>query len=64
MWCANCVAPGPFFDRQRKGSHQIWWHPETKRRTTIARHPGDLPEGTVAAIIKQAGLTTAEFLEL
>jgi predicted RNA binding protein YcfA (HicA-like mRNA interferase family) len=27
-------------------------------------HPGDLPEGTVAAIVKQAGLTPEEFLEL
>ena len=55
---------GFVFDRQRKGSHQIWWNPETKRRTTIARHSGDLPEGTVAAIIKQAGVTTEQFLEL
>lgn len=55
---------GFVFDRQRKGSHQIWRNPETGRRTTIARHPGDLPEGTVAAIVKQAGLTADEFLEL
>ena len=55
---------GFVFDRQRKGSHQIWRNPETGRRTTIPRHPGDLPEGTVAAIVKQAGLTVDEFLEL
>ncbi len=55
---------GFVFDRQRKGSHQIWRNPETGRRTTIPRHPGDLPEGTVAAIVKQAGLTADEFLEL
>ncbi|MHB8376768.1 MAG: type II toxin-antitoxin system HicA family toxin [Dehalococcoidia bacterium] len=55
---------GFVFDRQRKGSHQIWRNPETGRRTTVPRHPGDLPEGTVAAIVKQAGLTADEFLEL
>ena len=27
-------------------------------------HPGDLPEKTVAAIIKEAGLTVDEFLDL
>jgi predicted RNA binding protein YcfA (HicA-like mRNA interferase family) len=55
---------GFVFDRQRKGSHQIWWNPDTRRRTTVPRHPGDLPEGTVAAIVKQAGLTADEFLAL
>lgn len=55
---------GFIFDRQRKGSHQIWRNAETRRRTTVPRHPGDLPEGTVAAIVKQAGLTVDEFLQL
>jgi predicted RNA binding protein YcfA (HicA-like mRNA interferase family) len=55
---------GFVFDRQRKGSHQIWWNPDTRRRTTVPRHPGDLPEGTVAAIVKQAGLTVDGFLAL
>ncbi len=34
---------GFVFDRQRKGSHQIWRNPETGRRTTVPRHPGELP---------------------
>lgn len=55
---------GFVFDRQAKGSHEIWRNPETRRRTTVPRHPGNLPEGTVAAIVKQAGLTVDEFLEL
>jgi predicted RNA binding protein YcfA (HicA-like mRNA interferase family) len=55
---------GFVFDRQAKGSHEIWMHPDTRRRTTVPRHPGALPEGTVAAIVKQAGLTVDEFLEL
>jgi predicted RNA binding protein YcfA (HicA-like mRNA interferase family) len=53
------------FDRQAKGSHEIWYDPTTKRRTTIPNHPGvDIPKGTLSAIIKEAGLTEDEFLAL
>ena len=52
------------FDRQAKGSHEIWWNPETRKRTTIPNHPGSLPEGTVRAIIKQADLSVDQFLSL
>jgi predicted RNA binding protein YcfA (HicA-like mRNA interferase family) len=55
---------GFVFDRQRRSSHQIWRNTTTGARTTVPRHPGDLPEGTVRAIIKQAGLTVDQFLEL
>ena len=55
---------GFVFDRQAKGSHEIWWNPETRARTTVPHHPGDLPEGTVYAIIRQAGLSTDDFLRL
>ena len=55
---------GFVFDRQAKGSHEIWYNPNTKARTTVPRHPGDLPEGTVRAIIKQASLSVDEFLRL
>lgn len=51
------------FERQARGSHEIWWHPTTRRRTTIPNHPGDLPEGTLTAILKQADVTTEEFLQ-
>lgn len=52
------------FDRQAKGSHEIWYNPATKARTTVPHHPGDLPEGTVRAIVKQASLSVDEFLTL
>jgi len=55
---------GFIFDRQAKGSHEIWWNPQTRARTTVPHHPGDLPEGTLRAILRQAGLTIEEFLEL
>lgn len=44
------------FHRQAAGSHEIWRNPATGRFTTIPNHPGDLPEGALRAILKQAGV--------
>ncbi|HZA22567.1 MAG TPA: type II toxin-antitoxin system HicA family toxin [Dehalococcoidia bacterium] len=55
---------GFVFERQARGSHEIWRNPVTQARTIVLNHPGDLPTGTVRAIIRQAGLTLDEFLEL
>jgi predicted RNA binding protein YcfA (HicA-like mRNA interferase family) len=52
------------FDRYAKGSHEIWRNPETGKRTTVPNHPGSLPEGTLRAIIRQAGIGINTFLEL
>ena len=51
------------FDRQAAGSHEIWFNPGTERYITIPNHPGDMPEGTLRAIIKQAGIPIAAFLQ-
>ncbi|MCA1758730.1 MAG: type II toxin-antitoxin system HicA family toxin [Bacteroidales bacterium] len=51
------------FYRQAAGSHEIWFNPATKRFTTIPNHPGDMPEGTLRAILKQAGIEVNDFLE-
>ena len=50
------------FNRQAAGSHEIWFNPSTIRYTTIPNHPGDKPEGTLRAILKQAGVSPAEFI--
>ena len=50
------------FDRQAAGSHEIWFNSSTHRYTTIPNHPGDMPEGTLRAILKQAGVTPDEFV--
>lgn len=55
---------GFVFDRQAKGSHEIWWNPQTRARTTVPHHPGDLPQGTLRAILRQAGISVDEFLKL
>ena len=53
------------FDRHAKGSHEIWYHAQTKRRISIPVHPGkDLSKGTLIAIIEQTGFTLEEFLAL
>jgi len=53
------------FDRQAKGSHEIWYNPDTKRRTTIPNHPGsEIKKGTLKAILEQAGLSLEEFMNL
>lgn len=53
------------FDRQAKGSHEIWYNTTTSRRVTVPNHPGaDIPKGTLKAIIKQTGLSIEEFLSL
>jgi len=50
------------FDRQAAGSHEIWFNPETNKYTTIPNHPGDMPEGTLRAILRQAELAVEDFL--
>ena len=53
------------FDRQAKGSHEIWYNPSTKRRTTIPNHPGvEIRKGTLKAILEQAGISLDDFLQL
>lgn len=56
-------ALGFAFDRQAAGSHEIWFNAATHRYTTLPNHPGDLPEGTLRAILRQAGIDIDAFLD-
>jgi len=47
-----------------KGSHHIFFHPETKRRVIIPFHKRELPVGTLMEILKQAGIERDEIEEL
>ncbi len=51
------------FFRHAAESHEIWHNPKTRRFTTIPNHPGDLPEGTLRAILNQAGIAPEDFLK-
>jgi predicted RNA binding protein YcfA (HicA-like mRNA interferase family) len=55
-------ALGFAYARQASGSHEIWANPKTGRFTTIPNHPGDMPEGTLRAILRQAGVDPDAFL--
>jgi predicted RNA binding protein YcfA (HicA-like mRNA interferase family) len=51
------------FFRQAAGSHEIWHNPTTNRYTTIPNHSGDMPEGTLRAILKQADIDVEDFIK-
>ncbi len=57
-------AAGFIFDRQAKGSHEIWFNPVTRKRTTIPNHSKSISKGTLRAVIRQIGLTVDEFLDI
>lgn len=42
--------------------HGFEYNRKTGRVTMVACHPGDLPRGTLRAIIAQTGLSVDEFL--
>ena len=50
------------FNRQAAGSHEIWFNQQSSRYTTIPNHPGDMPEGTLRAILRQADIDPQDFL--
>ena len=60
---AEQLAIGIIFIQPLQSSHEIWFNPATRRYTTIPNHPGDMPEGTLRAILKQAGIEPDEFLK-
>ena len=53
---------GFVFLRSVKGSHEIWYNQKRDLFTTIPRHRGDMPEGTLRAILRQAKIETEDFL--
>jgi len=50
---------GFILDRS-KGSHRIYFHPETKKRVVVPFHRKDLPQGTLREILRQAGINKEE----
>lgn len=52
------------FDRQAAGRHEIWFNRSTKRYTTIPNRSGDMPEGTLSAILCQAGVSLSPIQRL
>jgi predicted RNA binding protein YcfA (HicA-like mRNA interferase family) len=55
-------AIGFVFDRSGAGSHEIWRHSITGRKVTVPHHARDMAEGTLRAILREAGIHIDEFL--
>ena len=51
------------FERSAAGSHEIWRHALSRRAITLPCHAGDLPEGTLRAILRQGGVNVDDFLK-
>ena len=43
-----------------KGSHHIYYHPETKKRVVVPFHKTELPKRTLIEILKQADISKDE----
>ncbi len=52
-----------FVVRRQSGSHVVLRHPDG-RQTYVAMHPGDIPTGTLRAMLKQANLSEDQFRRL
>jgi predicted RNA binding protein YcfA (HicA-like mRNA interferase family) len=50
------------FDRQAAGSHEIWRHAGSGRKVTVPHHAKPLAEGTLRAILREAGIEVDAFL--
>ena len=45
-----------WYKKEQKGSHLQLIHATKKGKVTVPTHGGDIPRGTLNAILKQAGL--------
>jgi len=50
------------FDRAGAGSHEVWRHSGTGRKVTIPHHASDMADGTLRAILREAGIPVRDFL--
>ncbi|MBI3104379.1 MAG: type II toxin-antitoxin system HicA family toxin [Candidatus Rokubacteria bacterium] len=53
-------ALGCVLKRQARGSHEIWHNPRANRSAVIPNHPGDIPIGTLRAVLKQLEIAREE----
>ncbi len=53
-----------FFFHHATGSHHAYKHPTRPGQVVVPFHRRDLKRGTLLSILKQAGLSRQQFLEL
>lgn len=56
------TAFGFVFKRHGRGSHEVWQNIKTGRKVSLPRHSKDIAEGTLRAILREAGIDVEEFL--
>ena len=44
---------GFMFEKHAASSHEIWYNKHTDKYITIPNCPGDMPEGTLQAILRE-----------
>jgi predicted RNA binding protein YcfA (HicA-like mRNA interferase family) len=59
----NILERNGFVLDRTKGSHHIYYHPESKRRVIIPFYKKDLLKGTLMEIIRQAGLKKEDIIK-
>jgi predicted RNA binding protein YcfA (HicA-like mRNA interferase family) len=52
------------YDRAGPGSHEVWRHALTGRKVTVPHHSRDMAEGTLRAILREAGIDVDDFLNV
>jgi len=50
------------FDRPGPGSHEVWRNAATGAKVTLPHHAGDMPERTLRAVLREAGISVEDFL--
>ncbi|HYS23259.1 MAG TPA: type II toxin-antitoxin system HicA family toxin [Candidatus Eisenbacteria bacterium] len=48
---------------QASGSHFIYYHPTSKRRAVVPKHSREIPKGTLASLLREAGFTRDELID-
>jgi predicted RNA binding protein YcfA (HicA-like mRNA interferase family) len=51
------------FDRPGPCSHEVWRDSLTGRKVTLPHHSRDVAEGTLRAILREAGINLDDFLK-
>jgi predicted RNA binding protein YcfA (HicA-like mRNA interferase family) len=45
------------------GSHFIYYHPLSKRRAVVPKHNRDVPKGTLASLLREAGFSREDLID-
>jgi predicted RNA binding protein YcfA (HicA-like mRNA interferase family) len=62
--CIRALQKAGFVIKRQKGDHVIMKRANPSARVTVPNHRKDLKPGTLHEIIKEAGLTVDEFIQL